>query len=270
MMKKIFTLIALFATTCVAMAQTLNVYEWKNGMVNVRSASDIDSVTFSLPETPVVLTTEKVEATSNSIVVTFMVTTSINFNSIEVASEQGVCYSTTEELPTYDDNTAKFGTFSTGSCSVTISDVTPSTTYYCRPYAKIGNEIYYASGSTQVNTQEESVSSPSLVGRWVLVEWGSGIGMDEMEEELGEKITLELEFSADGVYSGFINGEKIGESTYSFNEDTGMLFMSEGGESDLEYTKINFINKDKFKMYAADEYGKYDSEEFSQTFERVK
>ena len=51
-MKKIFTLIALLAMTIGAMAQGQYFYEWKDGKYIQRSLSEVDSITFSLPESP--------------------------------------------------------------------------------------------------------------------------------------------------------------------------------------------------------------------------
>ena len=49
-MKKIFTLIAFLAVTIGAMAQSQYFYEWKNGKYVQRSLAEVDSITFSLPE----------------------------------------------------------------------------------------------------------------------------------------------------------------------------------------------------------------------------
>lgn len=48
-MKKIFTLIAFLAVTIGAMAQSQYFYEWKDGKYIQRSVSEVDSITFSLP-----------------------------------------------------------------------------------------------------------------------------------------------------------------------------------------------------------------------------
>ena len=48
-MKKLFTLIALFALTLGTTAQTENVYLWKNGTFTTYSLSEIDSITFFAP-----------------------------------------------------------------------------------------------------------------------------------------------------------------------------------------------------------------------------
>ena len=50
MMKKIFTLIAFLAVSLCTMAQSQYFYEWKDGKYVQRSVSEVDSITFSLPE----------------------------------------------------------------------------------------------------------------------------------------------------------------------------------------------------------------------------
>ncbi len=49
-MKKIFTLIAFLAVSLCSMAQSQYFYEWKDGKYVQRSLSEVDSITFSLPE----------------------------------------------------------------------------------------------------------------------------------------------------------------------------------------------------------------------------
>lgn len=51
-MKKIFSLIALLVMTIGAMAQGQYFYEWKDGKYVQRSLAEVDSITFSLPESP--------------------------------------------------------------------------------------------------------------------------------------------------------------------------------------------------------------------------
>ena len=159
-MKKLFTLFALFVMAIVSMAQTQNIYEWKDGTVYVRNSSDIDSLTFALPADQVILSLEGTNISTNSITVTFTLQTDLSISGAEEISEQGICYSTTAEAPTYEDDKAKFGPLTKGSCSVTIANLTPSTAYYMRPYLKIGNEIFYESEYTKVVTAsaEEWVS----------------------------------------------------------------------------------------------------------------
>ena len=51
-MKRLVTLIALFAVMLGAVAQTENVYLWKNGVYTAHPLSSIDSITFAAPSNP--------------------------------------------------------------------------------------------------------------------------------------------------------------------------------------------------------------------------
>ena len=57
-------------------------------------------------------------------------------------TEQGLCYSTTNQEPTVADNTSTDYLSYCGKI-FKISNLTPSTAYYVRPYARIGGSIYY-------------------------------------------------------------------------------------------------------------------------------
>lgn len=57
-------------------------------------------------------------------------------------TEQGLCYSTTNQEPTIADNTSTDYLSYCGKI-FKISNLTPSTAYYVRPYARIGGSIYY-------------------------------------------------------------------------------------------------------------------------------
>ena len=99
----------------------------------------------------------------------------------------------------------------------------------------------------------------ALVGKWRLV---ACTGMDYDEDEDPDGIV----FKSNGMCYLYMMNEKYPETPYSYNSTNSMLHIENG--EDLEYTRIVFLNKNKFKMYIADEYGKYDSEEFTATFER--
>ena len=162
-MKKLFTLFALLAMSIVSIAQTHNVYEWKDGVVSVRNFSEIDSLTFSLsPELFSLTTVDITEKTANSFSVVFGVQSRVSINNSVNISEQGICYSTNPVPPTYNDMKVKFGTFTPGYCSVTLSNLAPSTTYYIRSYLKISNEIIYEDTYYEVTTLAGSEEWKSL------------------------------------------------------------------------------------------------------------
>jgi hypothetical protein len=143
-MKKIFTLIALLAMTIGAMAQSQQVFEWKNGAITIRTVSEIDSMTFSLPGNAFTFTTGSPSAlTGSSMTATFNLSTSLTITNPSSTTEQGVCYSSINEEPTLEDNRVKYGTFYKGSWEATLSDLRSGLQYYYRPYLKVSDAVFY-------------------------------------------------------------------------------------------------------------------------------
>ena len=66
---------------------------------------------------------------------------SVSGSSVSI-TEQGLCYSTTNQEPTVADNTSTAYLSYCGKI-FKISGLTASTAYYVRPYARIGGSIYY-------------------------------------------------------------------------------------------------------------------------------
>ncbi len=56
-MKKLLSAITMLAMSAAAMAQSYVVYEWKDSVPAIRNISDVDSITYSLSENLVRLTT---------------------------------------------------------------------------------------------------------------------------------------------------------------------------------------------------------------------
>ena len=143
-MKKIFTLIAFLAVTTGAMAQSQQVIEWKNGAITIRTVSEIDSMTFSIPGNAVTFTTGSPSAlTESSMTATFSLSTSLTITNPSSTTEQGVCYSSTNEEPTLEDNRVKYGTFYKGRWKATLSDLCSGLQYYYRPYLKVSDAVFY-------------------------------------------------------------------------------------------------------------------------------
>ena len=88
-------------------------------------------------------------------------------------------------------------------------------------------------------------------------------GMDLDEDEA---LNFGIVFKSNGMCYQYMMNEKSPELPYSYDSTNSMLHIENGG--DWEYTRIVFLNKNKIKMYFVDEYSKYDSEEFTATFER--
>ena len=108
---------------------------------------------------------------------------------------------------------------------------------------------------------EEEVEA--LVGKWRMV---ASTEMDLDEDEAPENLNFGIVFKSNGMCYQYMMNEKSPELPYSYNSTNSMLHIVNG--EDWEYTRIVFLNKNKLKMYFVDEYGKYDSEEYTATFER--
>ena len=143
-MKKIFTLIALLAITIGAMAQNQQIFEWKNGAITIRTVSEIDSLTFSLPSDAITFITGSPSAISyRSMTAKFCISTSLIISNPASATEQGVCFSPTNPLPTVNDSKVSHGCFSNGSFIVTLNELQSEQTYHYRPYLKISDYVLY-------------------------------------------------------------------------------------------------------------------------------
>ena len=145
-MKKLFTLLTILTASLMAMAQEntgKGIYEWKNTEISIRSTLDIDSLTFSLPYNFVSFSSETPSNISgNSMTATYTISSSINFADTN-GTEIGVCYSSTNDAPTINDNKEAYGALKIGSWIVTLKNLTSATRYYYRPYLKIIDQVFY-------------------------------------------------------------------------------------------------------------------------------
>lgn len=143
-MKKLLTLIAMVTLAMSAMAQTQHVYQWKNGSVTITTTAVFDSLTFSLPDDAVSFTTGNPSAlTESTMTATYSVSSDLSISNSSSTTEQGVCYSMTNESPTIDDNTQVYGTMYKGSWKSTLSTLRTGASYYYRPYLKIADAVFY-------------------------------------------------------------------------------------------------------------------------------
>ena len=141
-MKKILSILAIMLMPLVCLAQ--NIYEWKDGSVTVRRISDIDSITFSISNTQIFISTDSIlEVTENSMTASFELHGSLDINNASNITEKGVCFSNTDDIPTIKCNTINCGTYGVGQWEVTLSGLESETTYYFRPYLKIRDEVIY-------------------------------------------------------------------------------------------------------------------------------
>ena len=141
-MKKFFTLFAFFAIAIVSMAQNQNVYEWKNGAITIRNTSEIDSITFALPDEQVWVATDNIVETSAT-TMTASYSASFSVNGSYEGLIKGVCYSPSNEKPTLNDSTLMCGNLSSKTWKATITGLTPNTSYYFRPFLRFYDKVFY-------------------------------------------------------------------------------------------------------------------------------
>ncbi len=94
----------------------------------------------------------------------------VRFSDYDAITERGICYATHSE-PTTADNVTKAGK-GTGTFSITITGLTPQTTYYLRAYAvnesgtAYGDEIAYTTPEKENTGGGSTGTEGSLVGKF--------------------------------------------------------------------------------------------------------
>ena len=141
-MKKFFAQFVLFAISIVSMAQTQNIYEWKNGTITIKNSSEIDSITFSIPDELIGVATDSIiETTATTMTAIYSANFSVNSSSNVI--EKGICYSIVNETPTVNDSTQMFGYLNNRTWISVLKGLKASTTYYFRPFLKTNDKIFY-------------------------------------------------------------------------------------------------------------------------------
>ena len=161
-MKKLLTAITLFAISAIAMAQSYVIYEWKDSVPTIRNISDIDTITYYLPEDVVKLVTgSPIETKRTSMTSEFELVSEITFADSTI-SEQGICFSLSNATPTIEDGKAKFGSFYKGLCEVTITGLENGTYYYYRPYFVVADNVYYGPVKTFSTWEAANNGNPAI------------------------------------------------------------------------------------------------------------
>ena len=162
-MKKLLSAITMLAMSAAAMAQSYVVYEWKDSVPAIRNISDVDSITYSLSENLVRLTTgSPIKVKKTSMVSDFELASKISFADPSI-TEQGICYSLSNANPTIGDEKVIFGTFQKGVCQVTITGLVNNTFYYYRPYFVVADCVYYGPVKTFSTWEGADSSNPAIL-----------------------------------------------------------------------------------------------------------
>ncbi len=205
-MKRLFTLLAALMLTVTASFAQQKFYFWdKDGIVSTKLISEVDSLTFSVGNCLFQISKPvNLDATT----CTFEGTAEVAFNagvwSIDVTPEVGICYSDKNSKPTYDDFKKKLGS-EMKNYSFTIMDVTSGTTYYCRTYVKLLDEVYYSA----VNSITTKGDKPQVINGHNFIDLGLPSGLLWAETNVGASSTSDV-----GDY--FAWGETTSKSYYEW------------------------------------------------------
>jgi len=175
-MKKIFTLLALSFMILTANAQQFIV--WNGGKGTVQS-QPFDSLTFTLPENTFNLTAGDPNLVSaNSMRGYMIVESNLNLD-VNVASEEGICWSKKNHDPNLGDSKISVGRYKTGTFIFTIPNLDKNTKYYYRPYILLNGKAWYGEVKSFTTLADEL---PEYVDLGLSVKWATrNIGAKDPE-----------------------------------------------------------------------------------------
>ena len=210
-MKRIFTFVlsALLAVTFTTASAQQNIFVWKDGgNLAVKSTANVDSLTFEVgswlfkisTSAATSVTTDRLQATAH-------VAFADNVKSLSKNPEIGVCFSSENEAPTYNDERNRLGT-SVKDYDFTLYDLDPGTTYYYRTYVKLEDEVFY--GNIKSITTFGETPTYTLINGHKFVDLGLPSGLLWAETNVGASSSTD-----DGDY--FAWGEVVTKTYYSWS-----------------------------------------------------
>ena len=169
-MKKLFTLISFLVFSVALMAQSQNVCEWQGNTITIRPVSDIDSLTFTLPDDAFTFTTGVgTPLTANSMSASFTLSFPYPITNPEVVRRIGVCYSYENETPTIEDSWKLYSSTYKDSWSITLDNLRRGTKYYYRPFVMVYDTPFYGpvkSCTTLSDSGEEETTPDSILQKF--------------------------------------------------------------------------------------------------------
>lgn len=171
-MKKVLSLLFLGLTALSATAQEY-VTAWHNdGSAEVIQLTAIDSLTFTMPQGAITLTTGTPAVITANSMTTYCSATAVT-PVTGAGTERGVCYSQNSPLPTTDNYRVADGPAANGIWQATLTGLSDGKTCYYRAYAIVGDQTYYgAVRSFTVGSSVQTVTGPST-DLGLSVEWGT-------------------------------------------------------------------------------------------------
>lgn len=162
-MKRIFSYVlsALLAVTFTTAQAQKKIFVWKDGgNVTIKSATDVDSLTFKVGKVVNIHTSDPVSVVANTIKASAVVTPANGITTLPKWTEVGVCISSTNAMPTLTDSHRYLGD-SLATYDFTFYELNPSTTYYYRAYVKFGVDVFY--GEVKSAKTGEATSSSDIM-----------------------------------------------------------------------------------------------------------
>lgn len=198
-MKRLLIIPFLFAATIVATAQEYVTAWHTDGSTSVMDLAEIDSLTFTAPQSDVVLTTGALTDLSGNTATVCCIAKSTTAG---VDTERGVVYSQLSSVPTTSNYKVVDGQLQTGLWASTLTGLESGKTCYYRAYAVAGDETYYG----QVRSFEAGETVESAVGTSVdlglSVKWAtSNLNATAAKGASGTSGLGTLGLSANSVYT---------------------------------------------------------------------
>ena len=224
-MKKLFTLLCamLLAVQFTSAQRQLYVID-KNGCLTSYPASSVsfgDGI-FSIAFTQCKTTGVTAESFSSSVEAKFKSDKVKSFKNVEI----GVCYSDGDAVPTVNDDCITVASaLTSASVSFTVSSLNARTFYHYRPYAKLGDYVYYGD-AVKVRTLGTVPDSKTVDGH-KFVDLGLPSGLLWAEANIGAETAGD-----DGDY--FAWGETAAKSSYLWSN-----YKHGSSESEYVYAKYN-------------------------------
>jgi hypothetical protein len=171
-------------TSIISMNAQNYIYVWHtDGSIDVSSLANTDSVTFSITNGSVTLSTGDPTEVSAHSMTAYCVAKSPNFQGS--ATEIGICFSTLDKEPNTANLRAINGQYKAGTWKTTIEKLDSGRTYYYRAYAILGAETYYGPVKNFTTKGDSSIgrNTPEAIDLGLSAKWASfNLGATKPEE----------------------------------------------------------------------------------------
>lgn len=193
-MKRIYSFIlsALLAVIFTTVHAQQNIFVWLKGGTLYITSTSVDSLSFSEGKTLFDISYfDRTNVYNRSISGAVRVSLPDNVAKFPIEPEVGICYSSTNTVPTCADDNKSLGELSSNSkyYSFTLNDLISGTTYYYRAYVKFGDALYY--GDVKSATTSGEKSQDAIINEHKFVELGLSSALLWAETNVGASSVTE-------------------------------------------------------------------------------